>query len=60
MIGITSQGVRATATAQVAAGNSVNCIKPWVVVDKWVDNSVGQGTNPNGWDQMDRFNPGVD
>src|SRR5688572_12982120 len=60
LVGIDRQGVRATATAQVAAGNSVNCIKPWVVVDKWVDNSAGQGTNPNGWDQMDSFDAGVD
>lgn len=59
LFGVTSQGVRATATAQVAAGNAVNCIKPWIVVDKWVDNT-GDGINPDGWDQMDRFTPGVD
>lgn len=59
LIGVTSQGVRATATAQVAAGNSVNCIKPWVVVDRWNDNS-GTGSNTSGWDQLDVFNPGVD
>ena len=59
IFGLTSQGVRATAMAQVAAGNAVQCIKPWVVVDRWTDNS-GTGTNTSGWDQDDVFNPGVD
>jgi hypothetical protein len=59
LVGINSQGVRATATAQVAAGNAVTCIKPWIVVDKWTDNS-GTGTNTSGYDQNDTFNPGVD
>ena len=57
LLGITQQGVRATATAQVTAGNSVKCIKPWGIADKWQDNS---GTNEPGWDQRDAFNPGVD
>jgi hypothetical protein len=57
MLGITQQGVRATATAQVTSGNSVRCIKPWGIADKWQDNS---GTNAAGWDQHDAFDPGVD
>ncbi len=56
---INTQGVKATATAMAGAGNSVECIKPWVVADKWIDNS-GTGLDPTGWDQMDAFNPGVD
>lgn len=59
LVGVNQQGVRATATAWVGAGNLVNCIRPWVVVDKWVDNS-GTGTNTSGWDIEDEFNPGVD
>jgi len=57
MLGITQQGVRATATAQVTSGNAVRCIKPWGIADKWQDNS---GTNLAGWDQQDAFDPGVD
>ena len=57
MLGITQQGVRATATAQVTTGNAVKCIKPWGIADKWEDNS---GTFDPGWDQQDGFNPGVD
>jgi Putative Flp pilus-assembly TadE/G-like len=59
MLGISQQGVRATATAQVTAGNSTKCIKPWGVADKWDDNS-GTGLDTSGWDQLDQFDPGVD
>ncbi len=40
VLGITSQGVRATATAQVAPGNATTCLKPWAVPDKWIEQSV--------------------
>lgn len=59
LVGVTSQGVKATATAMAGAGNAVTCIKPWIVSDKWIDNS-GTGSNRTGWDQEDMFNPGVD
>jgi hypothetical protein len=59
MLGIGQQRIRATATAQIAAGNALECIKPWVVADRWTDNS-GTGSNTSGWDQEDSFNPGVD
>lgn len=59
LVNINTQGVKATATAMAGRGNSVECIKPWVVADKWIDNS-DSGLDPAGWDQMDVFNPGVD
>jgi hypothetical protein len=59
LVGVTQQGVRATATAQVGAGNALNCVKPWAVPDKWTDNS-GTGSNTGGWDLQDEFNVGVD
>jgi Flp pilus assembly protein TadG len=37
LVGVGSQGVRATATAQVAIANAVNCMKPWAVADKWAE-----------------------
>ena len=52
MLGVTDQGVRATATAQAAQGNSINCIKPWAVADKWIDTS-----GPTSWDQEDIWQP---
>lgn len=59
MLNIQTQGVKATATAIAGQGNSTECIKPWVVADKWIDKS-GTGLDTNGWDQMDKFDPGVD
>ena len=35
VLGMTSQGVKATATAIVAAGGTVKCLKPWIVADRW-------------------------
>jgi Flp pilus assembly protein TadG len=37
LVGITRQGVRATATAEVKAGNAVKCIQPYIIPDKWAE-----------------------
>lgn len=37
ILGVTSQGVKATATSVVANGGSVRCLKPWIVADRWPD-----------------------
>lgn len=44
LLNINTQGVRATATARVAAANSTNCMRPFAVSDKWahVINPVNQ------------------
>jgi hypothetical protein len=53
LVGVTDQGVRATATAEVIYGNSTNCVKPFAIPDKWTElrNDVG----PVGWDPTDSF-----
>jgi hypothetical protein len=50
LVGLTSQGVRATATAQAAQGNAVSCMRPWLVADKWLP-------TPPPWTQNSIFNP---
>ena len=40
LFGVTTQGVRAMATARVAVGNVTPCLKPWAIPDKWVEQSV--------------------
>jgi hypothetical protein len=50
LLGLTSQGVRATATAQAAQGSGTPCSRPWVVADKWLP------TSPP-WTQNSIFNP---
>jgi Putative Flp pilus-assembly TadE/G-like len=37
LLNISSQGVRATATARVATGNATNCMRPFAVADKWIE-----------------------
>jgi hypothetical protein len=37
MLGISDQGVRATATAEVQAGNQIRCLLPFAVADRWSD-----------------------
>lgn len=35
LFNIATQGVKATATAVVANGGTVKCLKPWIVPDRW-------------------------
>ena len=35
LVGVSNQGVRATATAQVIGANTTDCLKPWAVIDRW-------------------------
>ncbi len=65
IVGINSQGVRATATAETAAGNNIRCLLPFAVIDRWADNyddkvvttyfpNDGQ-TGTNGWTANDEY-----
>lgn len=38
LAGVPQQEIRATATAEVMAGNASNCVKPWAVIDRWFEN----------------------
>jgi hypothetical protein len=54
LVGITEQGVQATATAQVLAGNSAQCVKPFAVPDKWIERNPNVGAwTPDS--EFDRF-----
>jgi Flp pilus assembly protein TadG len=49
LVGLTEQGARATATARAVAGNAAQCVKPWVIADRWDE---GSPTPPAGtWSQ---------
>jgi hypothetical protein len=49
MVGVTAQGVRATATAETLFSNTASCVKPMAVLDRWVE----AGSGP--WDPDDTF-----
>ena len=52
LVGVTSQDIRATATARVRWGNATKCLKPWAVADKWDEYEGDQdypGHDPDFW-----------
>lgn len=51
LVGVGSQGVTATATARGVAANATNCLKPWAVADKWLE----QNAPP--WTQSSLYQP---
>jgi hypothetical protein len=53
LLGITEQGVRATATAQVMFGASADCVKPFAIPDKWLE--VRNDLGAPGWSSEDSF-----
>lgn len=53
LVGVTEQGVRATATAQVLYGSATDCVRPIAIPDRWQEVRGNLG-NP-GWDQLDTF-----
>ena len=54
IVGLTQQGVRATATAQMYVGDETDCVKPFVIADKWQEVNDGPGeTIP--WTPDDTF-----
>lgn len=47
LVGLTSQNIRATATAESMIANATRCLKPWIIPDKWEEHYP---TNPGTWD----------
>jgi len=41
IFGVSSQGVQATATAQVLIPNATNCLRPWAMPDTWLEGVPG-------------------
>jgi len=63
LVGLSDQGVRATATAKAAGGNAALCVKPWVVADRWDENADGDDdymTGPITWSESSSFDPVTD
>jgi len=53
LVGIDQQGVRATATAEALFGSSTDCVKPFAIPDKWVEERGDVA--PAGWSEDDSF-----
>ena len=56
LVGVSNQGVRATAIAQVTSGNAVKCLKPWAVADKWNEQRTDKAVaDPGAWTPSSTF-----
>jgi putative Flp pilus-assembly TadE/G-like protein len=56
LVGLTEQGVRATAMAQAATGNASDCLKPFGIPDKWDDiHDEDAPIDANNWTLDDHF-----
>lgn len=51
LLGVNSQGVRATATGLSSNGNATNCLRPMAFADDWVNNRAPAG-------EFDRYSEG--
>src|SRR5688572_11625735 len=56
VFGIETQSVRATATAWVSSGNTTNCMRPFSVADKWIDN-VNPTSTPIKFERWNKVGP---
>jgi hypothetical protein len=54
LVGLTQQGIRATATARAAAANASDCLKPFAIADKWEENNPIVGGT---WTPTSTFDP---
>jgi hypothetical protein len=55
-VGLTSQSIQATATAEVQYDNASDCLKPWAVIDKWDEHwpvDPGTWTTASTYDKYD-------
>ena len=56
-VGLVNQGVRATATARVAVADASDCLKPWVIPDKWAGQPRHRRSDDT-WTADDTFETG--
>jgi Flp pilus assembly protein TadG len=54
LVGLTEQGVRASAIARAATANASNCLKPWALADKWAENNPIPNSE---WTPADTYDP---
>jgi len=55
LLGVSDQGVKATATAQAGIGDTTNCLKPWAVLDKWTENWEDGKAATEPWSQTSDY-----
>jgi hypothetical protein len=51
VFGLTSQGVRARAIAEVMPSDTANCLRPWSIPDRWTENQTGPWSTDDTFDK---------
>jgi Flp pilus assembly protein TadG len=60
LVGVSAQGVQATATAQVGIANAAQCVKPWAVADKWEEHWENKKPSTAPWTPTSAFDKYTD
>jgi hypothetical protein len=55
LFGVTTQGVKATATAEVLWGAAADCVKPFAIPDKWIEMRPTPVDPEDFWDEPRSF-----
>jgi hypothetical protein len=55
IVGLSSQGIKATATAEVMSADATDCLKPWAVIDKWAEHWENNAPSTVPWSTTSHF-----
>jgi Flp pilus assembly protein TadG len=53
--GVNQVDIDATATAEASPANAMTCVKPFMIPDKWIENSDSKGTADGPWTTASSF-----
>jgi Flp pilus assembly protein TadG len=56
LLGVPSVDIAASATAEVSPANAMTCVKPFMIPDKWLENSNDKGQPTGTWTTGSEFN----
>jgi len=56
LFGVSSVDIAASATAEASPANAMTCVKPFMIPDKWKENSDANGNATGSWTPNSQFN----
>ena len=56
LLGVNTVDIKATATAEASPANAMQCVKPFMIPDKWKENSDANGKPDGPWNPDTEFN----
>jgi hypothetical protein len=55
LLGVNTVDIKATATAEASPANAMTCVKPFMIPDKWIENSDNKGKADGPWSPSSTF-----